>query len=58
MAHYQARAQGNKSETTRCGTHSSGITARVDSWSIGARSVIKYDPTGRLSRLVISNHYL
>ena len=45
MAHYYARAQGNKGETTRCGTRSSGITARVDSWSIGARSVIKYDTT-------------
>ena len=32
MAHYYARAQGNKGETTRCGTRSSGITARVGSW--------------------------
>ena len=45
MAHYYARAQGNKGEATRCGTRSSGIIARADSWSIGAMSVIKYDTT-------------
>ena len=43
MAHYYARAKGNKGETTRCGTRSSGITARVDSWSIGARTTINYN---------------
>ena len=45
ISYFYSRIKGHKGETTRCGTRSSGITARVDSWSIGARSVIKYDTT-------------
>ena len=43
MAHYYSRIKGNKGEATRCGTRSSGITARVDSWSTGAITTINYN---------------
>ena len=45
MAHYYSRIKGNKGEATRCGTRSSGITARADSWSTGAITTINYDTT-------------
>ena len=45
MAHYYSRIKGNKGEATRCGTRSSGITARADSWSTGAITTINYNTT-------------
>ena len=45
MAHYYSRIKGNKGEATRCGTRSSGITARADSWSTGAITTINYSTT-------------
>lgn len=45
MAHFYAKAQGNKGPTSRCGTKSSGITATATGWDIGATISIKYDKT-------------
>lgn len=42
MAHYYSRIKGRKGEATRCGSKSSGITARADSYSVGARIEINW----------------
>lgn len=42
MAHYYSRIKGHRGEATRCGSKSSGITARADSYSIGARIEINW----------------
>lgn len=42
MAHYYSRIKGHKGEATRCGSKSSGITARADSCSVGARIEINW----------------
>lgn len=42
MAHYYSRIKGHRGEATRCGSKSSGITARADSYSVGARIEINW----------------
>lgn len=42
MAHYYSRIKGHRGEATRCGSKSSGITARADSYSVGARIKINW----------------
>ena len=42
MAHYYSRIKGHSGEATRCGSKSSGITARADSYSVGARIEINW----------------
>lgn len=42
MAHYYSRIKGHRREATRCGSKSSGITARADSYSVGARIEINW----------------
>lgn len=42
MAHYYSRIKGHKGEATRSGSKSSGITARADSYSVGARIEINW----------------
>lgn len=37
MAHFYGRMEGNRGETTRCGTKGSGIVARLGSWTGGVR---------------------
>lgn len=36
MAHFLARIQGNRGDTTRLGSKASGIVAEVNGWNIGA----------------------
>ena len=42
MAHYYSRIKGHRGEATRCGSKPSGITARADSYSVGARIEINW----------------
>ena len=42
MSHYYSRIQGHRGEATRCGTKSAGITARADSYTVGARIDIRW----------------
>lgn len=42
MSHYYSRIKGHRGAATRCGTKSSGITARADSWSIGGRVEVSW----------------
>lgn len=42
MAHYYSRIKGHRGAATRCGSKSSGITARADSYSVGARIEINW----------------
>ena len=42
MAHYYSRIKGHRGGATRCGSKSSGITARADSYSVGARIEINW----------------
>ena len=42
MAHYYSRIKGHRGEATRCGSKSSGIAARADSYSVGARIEINW----------------
>ena len=42
MAHYYSRTKGHRGEATRCGVKSSGITARADSYAVGARIEISW----------------
>ena len=42
MSHYYSRIKGRMGEATRCGTKSSGITARADSYTVGARIEIEW----------------
>ena len=37
MAHFYASMQGSRGEATRVGTKSSGLTAHIRGWDIGAR---------------------
>ena len=42
MSHYYSRIKGHRGEATRCGVKSSGITARADSYTVGARIEIEW----------------
>ena len=42
MAHYYSRIKGHRGEATRCGAKASGITARADSYTVGARIEIEW----------------
>ena len=42
MAHYYSRICGHRGEATRCGTKQSGIVARADSYTVGARISIQW----------------
>ncbi len=45
MSHYYAQATGSaRTDATRRGFKSSGISARADSWSIGGRVSIRWCP--------------
>jgi len=35
MAHFYGELQGNRGETTRCGTKDSGMYAHIRGWDIG-----------------------
>ena len=42
MSYYYSRIKGHRGEATRCGTKSAGITARADSYAVGARIDIRW----------------
>ena len=42
MAHFYGKLQGNKGETTRLGSKSSGITATINSWDVGVTTQIEF----------------
>jgi hypothetical protein len=44
MAHFYATCQGNRGETSRTGSKSSGITATASGWGIGGSIYLRYDP--------------
>jgi hypothetical protein len=43
MAHFYATCQGNRGETSRTGSKSSGITATASGWDIGGYVDIHHD---------------
>jgi len=43
MAHFYASMQGSRGEATRVGTKSSGLTAHVRGWDIGARVELSHE---------------
>lgn len=43
MAQFYASIQGNRGESTRIGTKSSGITGHIRGWSIGARVEVSHE---------------
>ena len=43
MAHFYATCQGNRGETSRTGSKSSGITATASGWDIGGSVDIHHD---------------
>jgi len=42
MSHFYCGAQGNRGETTRCGSKSSGAVAFANGWDVGAKIIISY----------------
>lgn len=42
MVHYYSQIQGHRGKATRTGHKTSGITARADSYSIGARIKLEW----------------
>jgi hypothetical protein len=44
MAHFYATCQGNRGETSRTGSKSSGIVATASGWDIGGSIYLRYDP--------------
>ena len=40
MAHFYGTLTGNRGETTRCGTSSSGLLAKASGWDIGGKVFI------------------
>ena len=42
MAHFYGKLQGNKGETTRLGSKSSGIIAIINGWDIGVTTKIEF----------------
>ena len=43
MAHFYASMQGSRGGVTRVGTKSSGLTAHVRGWDIGARVELSHE---------------
>lgn len=42
MAHFRATIQGHRGEASRLGTKSSGLTASINGWDIGANVTTSY----------------
>ena len=42
MAHFYGKLQGNRGETTRLGSKSSGITSTINGWGIGVTTKIEF----------------
>ena len=43
MAHFYGTVQGNRGETSRCGSKSSGLVASANGWNIGGTIQVEYN---------------
>jgi hypothetical protein len=46
MSQFYGDMQGNRGQTTRCGTKTSGLTAHIRGWNIGVKTVCHIDKNG------------